>query len=120
LNLAAARLRHIAGTEWSTKRYLSMDLLKDPPDEKRHRLSPPRAPRPDPAQPRLKCEKFWTRPRLARTERRDGTGTIRIVTGYGKDSDGDWVEDATVLYEVPSAAAAARALDRLLETPRSG
>ena len=29
LKLAAARLRHVAGTEWSTKRYLSMDLLKD-------------------------------------------------------------------------------------------
>src|SRR5262249_51500101 len=29
LNLAVARLRHVAGTEWSTKRYLSMDLLKD-------------------------------------------------------------------------------------------
>jgi transposase-like protein len=29
LNLAAARLRHIAGTEWSTKRYLSMAFLKD-------------------------------------------------------------------------------------------
>ena len=29
LNLAAARLCHVAGTEWSTKRYLSMDLLKD-------------------------------------------------------------------------------------------
>ena len=29
LNLAAARLRHIAGSEWSAKRYLSMDLLKD-------------------------------------------------------------------------------------------
>ena len=29
LNLAAARLRHVAGSEWSTKRYLSMDLLKD-------------------------------------------------------------------------------------------
>ena len=29
LNLAAARLRHIGGTEWSTKRYLSMDVLKD-------------------------------------------------------------------------------------------
>jgi putative transposase len=29
LNLAAARLRHVAGTEWSTKRYLSMELLKD-------------------------------------------------------------------------------------------
>tara|TARA_R110000868_G_scaffold328267_1_gene589149 strand:- start:257 stop:868 length:612 start_codon:yes stop_codon:yes gene_type:complete len=28
LNLAAARLRHIAGTHWSTKRYLNMDLLK--------------------------------------------------------------------------------------------
>jgi transposase-like protein len=27
LNLAAARLRHIAGTEWSTKRYLSMEFL---------------------------------------------------------------------------------------------
>jgi putative transposase len=31
LNLAAARLRHIAGTRWSTKRYLNMDLL-----ERRH------------------------------------------------------------------------------------
>lgn len=29
LNLAAARLRHVAGSEWSTKRYLSMELLKD-------------------------------------------------------------------------------------------
>jgi len=28
LNLAAARLRHIAGTEWSSKRYLAMDLLR--------------------------------------------------------------------------------------------
>jgi transposase-like protein len=27
LNLAAARLRHVACSEWSTKRYLSMDLL---------------------------------------------------------------------------------------------
>jgi len=51
--------------------------------------------------------------RLTRTERRDGSGTIRIVTGYGKDSDGDWVEDATVLYEVPSAAAAGRAVEAL-------
>ena len=29
LNLAAARLRHIAGTAWSTKRYLNIQLLKD-------------------------------------------------------------------------------------------
>lgn len=27
LNLAAARLRHVAGTEWSMKRYLSMEFL---------------------------------------------------------------------------------------------
>ena len=26
-NLVAARLRHIAGTNWSAKRYLSMDTL---------------------------------------------------------------------------------------------
>ena len=29
LNLAATRLRHIAGTSWSTKRYLNIELLKD-------------------------------------------------------------------------------------------
>ena len=29
LNLAAARLRHIAGTAWSTKRYLNIALLRD-------------------------------------------------------------------------------------------
>jgi hypothetical protein len=29
LNLAAARLRHIAGVAWSTKRYLNIELLKD-------------------------------------------------------------------------------------------
>jgi transposase-like protein len=29
LNLAAARLRHIAGTAWSNKRYLNIELLKD-------------------------------------------------------------------------------------------
>jgi hypothetical protein len=29
LMLAAARLRYIAGTQWGTKRYLRMDLLRD-------------------------------------------------------------------------------------------
>jgi putative transposase len=29
LMLAAVRLRHIAGTQWGTKRYLKMDLLRD-------------------------------------------------------------------------------------------
>src|SRR5260370_31580417 len=28
INLAAARLRHIAGTRWSTKRYLNIELLR--------------------------------------------------------------------------------------------
>ncbi len=28
LNLAAARLRHIAGARWSAKRYLKMNLLR--------------------------------------------------------------------------------------------
>jgi putative transposase len=28
LNLAAARLRQIAGTRWSTKRYLNIELLR--------------------------------------------------------------------------------------------
>lgn len=32
LMLAAARLRHIAGSKWSTKRYLNMDLLKEQKD----------------------------------------------------------------------------------------
>ena len=29
LNLAAARLRHVAGTAWSTKKYLNIEFLKD-------------------------------------------------------------------------------------------
>ena len=33
LNLAAARLRHVAGSEWSTKRYLSMELLRNHHDD---------------------------------------------------------------------------------------
>jgi putative transposase len=27
VNLAAARLRHIAGTQWSTRKYINMTLL---------------------------------------------------------------------------------------------
>jgi putative transposase len=34
LMLVAARLRHIAGTKWSTKRYLNMDLLREMEFEK--------------------------------------------------------------------------------------
>ena len=32
LNLAAARLRYVAGSEWSTRRYLNMDMLKEAAD----------------------------------------------------------------------------------------
>ena len=28
LNLAAARLRHIAGTQWATRRYINMEPLR--------------------------------------------------------------------------------------------
>ena len=40
LNLAPARLRHIAGTAWSTKRYLNMELLKDQRWEEPSSLEP--------------------------------------------------------------------------------
>jgi transposase-like protein len=40
LNLAAARLRYIAGSKWSTKRCLNRKLLKEP----HHCLSPVRPP----------------------------------------------------------------------------
>ncbi|PPD30006.1 MAG: hypothetical protein CTY20_04430 [Hyphomicrobium sp.] len=55
--------------------------------------------------------------KLERKEKRDGSGTLRIVTGYGKDSDGDRVEEATELYAVPNVRAAERALDAI-RTPR--
>jgi putative transposase len=32
LNLAGARLRYVAGSEWSTRRYLNMDLLREATD----------------------------------------------------------------------------------------
>ena len=44
LNLAAARLRHIAGTAWSTKRYLNIELLKEQTERCHHRVSQFRAP----------------------------------------------------------------------------
>ena len=34
LMLVAARLRHIAGTKWGTRRYLSMETLEKQPLEK--------------------------------------------------------------------------------------
>jgi hypothetical protein len=57
LNLAAARLRHIAGAAWSTKCYLNIELLKDQ-QMCHHRLSECRAP----LSQNHMCEKLWTLP----------------------------------------------------------
>ena len=60
LNLAAARLRHIAGTAWSTKRYLNIELLKDQQMKGASPLKQCRAP----LSPNQMCEKLWTLPRF--------------------------------------------------------
>jgi len=39
LMLCAARLRHIAGTQWGAKRYLNIDLLKEQEVEQRHSMA---------------------------------------------------------------------------------
>jgi transposase-like protein len=39
LNLAAARLRYVAGSGWAAKRYLNMELLKDQKMHNHQRLS---------------------------------------------------------------------------------
>jgi len=36
--LCAARLRHIAGTQWGSKRYLNIDLLKEQEQEQEFKL----------------------------------------------------------------------------------
>ena len=61
LNLAAARLRHIAGTQWSTRKYMNM--------------APLRAAEPKPTEPssrEQKCERVWTLPE-ARKARPEGS-----------------------------------------------
>jgi hypothetical protein len=61
LSLAAAWLRHIASTAWSTKRSLNIGLPKD--QQMRgvyHHLSQRRTP----LSPNQMCEKFGTLPRL--------------------------------------------------------
>lgn len=55
---------------------------------------------------------------LVRTERTDGGGSLRIVTGYGRDSDGDNVERSETLIGVPEVAKAERLLRELqAQTP---
>jgi hypothetical protein len=51
--------------------------------------------------------------RLQRTERKDGSGTLRIVTGNVTDSDGDTTEVAEELFAVPNVREAERLIDGL-------
>lgn len=51
--------------------------------------------------------------KLERHDGRDGRGTLRIVTGYSKDSDGDTVTESEELYSVPDVRAAERAVAAL-------
>jgi len=58
LNLAAARLRHIAGTAWSTKRYLNIEAERPAEERCHHRLSQCWVP----LSSNQKCERLWTLP----------------------------------------------------------
>lgn len=51
--------------------------------------------------------------KLERREKRDGSGTLKIVTGYGKDSDGDRIEETTELFGVRDVRAAERAVEEI-------
>lgn len=50
---------------------------------------------------------------IVRTERTDGSGALKIVTGYERDSDGDNVERSETLIGVPQVAKAERLLREL-------
>lgn len=53
--------------------------------------------------------------RTERTEKRDGSGTLKVVTGLRRDSDGDKVEDSEVLYGIADVAKVERLLSRHLD-----
>jgi hypothetical protein len=75
LNLAAIRLRHVAGTAWSTKRYLNVELLKD----QQMRVPSPLKPASGAAQPKSTCEKLLTLPK----------GVLTISRGRTSSRTGD-------------------------------
>jgi hypothetical protein len=56
--------------------------------------------------------------KTTRWERGDGTGTLRIVTGREKDSDGDWQETAEELFSVPAVRVAERLVAELMPARR--
>ncbi|MFM9941739.1 MAG: hypothetical protein ACKVP7_19820 [Hyphomicrobiaceae bacterium] len=51
--------------------------------------------------------------RQTRTERRDGSGTLSLVTGYEKDSDGDVSAKTEELFAVPRVREAERLIDAM-------
>ncbi len=56
--------------------------------------------------------------KIEREEKRDGSGTLTLVTGYEKDSDGDPVTKSEELYAVRDVRAAARAVEEMRDTTR--
>ena len=52
---------------------------------------------------------------LERRERRDGSGTLKIVTGYAKDSDGDTVTNTQDIGHVPGIRRMEDSVNRLRE-----
>ncbi len=67
LMLAAARLRHVAGTKWGTRRYLDMNPWRKRAKRHERRRENLRLPRGKPitttrSMPQEMCEKLWTLP----------------------------------------------------------
>lgn len=56
--------------------------------------------------------------KLVRSEKRDGSGTLRIVSGFKKDSDGDMHEDAVELFGIKDVKAAESAVAEMREARR--
>lgn len=54
---------------------------------------------------------------IKRQQRRDGRGTLEIVTGYDKDSDGDTVTKSELVVGVPDAAVADQLLQSMMRRP---
>jgi hypothetical protein len=59
---------------------------------------------------KLKVKSFITAAitRTERTERRNGSGTLKVVFGSRRDSDGDKVDDEEVLYGIRDVRKAER------------
>lgn len=53
--------------------------------------------------------------KVERREKRDGSGSLKIVIGYAKDSDGDTVEHAETLAAIPGVRDAERHVTALMD-----